>query len=148
LSPTSGATSDRYKNIIIIATTNEIERLSGALLRSERLGTKLLINYPGPKDLREITRKVAEEFYDEVHSRTGGPEALGSRNRNAFRNEFGKLVYEEIKKDNYATKVKDIFYDLKEEDIPKKIDPNDKRTLFTGADVKAIFFESLNAMEE
>lgn len=146
LSVTSGATSDRYKNIIIIATTNEINKLAGPLLRSERLGRKLLVNYPGLKELREIASKVAEEFYDEVNPRKGGSEALGSRNRNTFREEFSKLAYEEIKKDNYAVLVKDIFPDA--ENFPEKISPDDKKILFTGADVKAIFFEALSVMEE
>jgi SpoVK/Ycf46/Vps4 family AAA+-type ATPase len=148
LSVTSGATSDRYKNIIIVATTNEIRRLSSALLRSERLGKKMLINYPGPRDLKEIVRKVTEEFYDEIHPRTGGPKALGSRSRDSFVNEFSKLAYDEIGKDNYALMIKDILFNVKEEDLPESINPTDKKTLFTGADVKAILFESLSIMEE
>jgi SpoVK/Ycf46/Vps4 family AAA+-type ATPase len=143
LSILSGATSDRYKNIVIIATTNKIYHLAGPLLRSQRIGRKLLVNYPGPKDLRDITRKVASEFYEETKEKEGGYEALGSRSKSAFVNEFSKLVYEEMVKDNYAITTKDIYG----EDLPEKIKPNDKKTLFTGADVKAIFLEMLTVMK-
>jgi len=138
----SGATSDRYKNIVVIATTNQIGHLAGPLLRSQRLGRKLLVNYPGPKDLKDITNKVAREFYQEIVEKEGGYEALGSRSERTFVNEFGKLMYEEIVKDNYAITTRDIYGD----DLPEKIDANDKKTLFTGADIKAIFFETLTVM--
>lgn len=39
---------DKYKNIIIIGTTNFLGRLSMAMLRPGRLSKKLLVGYPEP----------------------------------------------------------------------------------------------------
>lgn len=139
----SGATSDRYKNIVIIATTNHIRKLSSALLRSGRIGRKLLINYPGKKDLRSIINKVVGEFCDEISKQEGGLKAMGG-NKNAFKNEFSNLLHEEVKKDNYAFTMKDIFA----QNLPEKLDPDEKKTLFTGADIKTILYESLRVMDE
>lgn len=139
----SGATSNRYKNIVVIATTNHIGKLSGALLRSGRIGRKLLVNYPGKKDLRGIINKVVEEFCNEISEQEGGLEAMGG-NKNAFKNEFSNLLHEEVKKDNYSFTMRDIFGPS----LPAKLDADEKKTLFTGADVKTILYESIRVKDE
>jgi transitional endoplasmic reticulum ATPase len=68
---------DKYKKVIVVATTNYKENLANALLRPERLSKKELINFPSERELVEIIRKVLNEYY----------QALNKDNQQAFNNE-------------------------------------------------------------
>ncbi|CAJ0894786.1 7983_t:CDS:10 [Entrophospora sp. SA101] len=140
----------------IVALIDEIDRMGGgldssqgmasflgilsalpdALLRQGRIGVKLLVNYPNKKELYEIITKVLKKFHIDNVKKTGGYEAFGNLEREAFANKFAKPVHEIMISNDFSVSYKDLM----ENYLPAGVDPNDRRTLFTGADVEAILY--------
>ncbi|CAJ0832629.1 4180_t:CDS:10 [Entrophospora sp. SA101] len=147
----------------IVALIDEIDRMGGgldssqgmasflgilsalpdALLRQGRIGVKLLVNYPNKKELYEIITKVLKKFHIDNVKKTGGYEAFGNLEREAFANKFAKPVHEIMISNDFSVSYKDLM----ENYLPAGVDPNDRRTLFTGADVEAILYRSRRARD-
>jgi len=80
----------RYKNIIIIATTNFLGSLSNAFLRPGRVFKKEFISYPNEKDLLKIIKKVLGDFHNARYKEV--PELFGNLGQNAFINKFAEKI--------------------------------------------------------
>ncbi|CAJ0761989.1 21774_t:CDS:10, partial [Entrophospora sp. SA101] len=140
----SSAKDEKGNPKTIVALIDEIDRMGGgldstlpdALLRQGRIGVKLLVNYPNKKELYEIITKVLKKFHIDNVKKTGGYEAFGNLEREAFANKFAKPVHEIMISNDFSVSYKDLM----ENYLPAGVDPNDRRTLFTGADVEAILY--------
>ncbi|RHZ37505.1 AAA family ATPase [endosymbiont GvMRE of Glomus versiforme] len=144
----SGTTSEKYKRIKVIATTNRIWNLDPALLRSERISTKMLINYPTPDELKKITRKVLERFYEENATKEGGAKAFGNLGQGVFVNKFIEPFYKILLREDFTLTYEQIL-EGRGIGLPSSgtIKPEDRRTLFTGADISQILLRSLGIMK-
>lgn len=125
----------RYKNnIVIIATTNWLDRLSSALLRPGRISKKELVSYPEGKELLQIIEKVLDDYYDEKAQDV--PELFSNLNKEGFREKFARKIYKEMNQSKYEIKYGDMG--VKPGD---KLNPEDGRVLFTGADAWKVITE-------
>ncbi|RHZ36954.1 ATP-binding protein [endosymbiont GvMRE of Glomus versiforme] len=127
----------KYANIIIIGTTNFLQHLNQAALRPGRLSKKLLVSYPEPTELFRIIEKVLDNFHRDKYDKN--PDFFGRLGRIAFRTKFAKKIWEEMtKNDKYKIKYSDMGIKP-----GGKLDPEDGRVLFTGADVWKVVYEEI-----
>ena len=141
LSILSGVVSEKYDKIKIIATTNAPEKINQALLRSGRIGNKILVNFPNEDEVSQVARQVLRKFYANKATKERGTKFLGNLTELAFVNRFAKPIGELLNRSEFSISYQDILE--RAGYLSKSGDQKITRTLFTGADLEAILERSL-----
>jgi len=136
----SGTKDDKYKNIIIVATTNHKNNLTKALLRPGRLAKKELVNFPNEKELLEIIDLNLRSYYKEKNPHH--PQAFNNDTEDDFVRKFAKPIQKLMTQTKYVVTYKDMR--IKSD----KINPDEGRVLFTGASVERMIQQAASHMGE